>query len=77
MGLGGRNWERLEMAAVKAGNSTLVVAEVESGVARIDFLCFLYFQHYYLMLPHCHLGIVVHQSSHPVEPYWLWSVEMH
>ena len=67
---GGRTGERLEMVAAKAGNYTLVVVvvvvvvvdvvdEIDSRVARIECLCSVYFQHYFLMLSHCHLGIVV------------------
>jgi len=54
------------MVAAKAGNYTLVVVvvvvvvdEFDSRVAQIECLCSEYFQHYYMMLPHCHLGIVV------------------
>jgi len=77
MGHGGRTGERLEMEAAKAGNYTPVVEELDSWVARIECLCSVYFQHGYLMLPHCHLGIVVSQTGHPVEPYWLSSVGTH
>jgi hypothetical protein len=77
MGHGGRTGERLEMEAAKAGNYTPVVEEIDSWVARIECLCSVYFQHGYLMLPHCHLGVVVSQTGHPVEPYWLSSVEIH
>jgi hypothetical protein len=77
MGHGGRTGEILEMEAAKAGNYTPVVEEIDSWVARIECLCSLYFQHGYLMLPHCHLGVVVSQTGHPVEPYWLSSVEIH
>ena len=68
MGHGGRTGERLEMEAAKAGNSTLVVEEIDSWVARIECFCLVYFQHDYLMLPNCHLGIVVSQTAHTVEP---------
>jgi hypothetical protein len=74
MGHGGRTGERLEMEAAKAGNYTPVVEEIDSWVARIDCLCSVYFPH--LMLPHCHLGVVVSQTGHPVEPYWLSSAEI-
>jgi hypothetical protein len=77
MGQGGKTGERLEMEAAKAGNYTPVVEEIDSWVARIECLCSVYFQHGYLMLPHCHLGVVVSQTGHPVEPYWLSSVEIH
>jgi hypothetical protein len=77
MGHGGITGEHLEMEATKAGNYTPVVGEIELWVARIECLCFVYFQHCYLMLPHCHLGVVVSQTGHLVEPYWLSSVEIH
>jgi len=76
MGLGGRSGERLEMEAVKAGNYTPVVEEFDLWVARIECLCSVYFQHYHLMLPHCHLGVGVSQTGHPVEQCWLSSVEI-
>ena len=76
MGEGGRTGERLDMEAAKVGNYTLVVEEIESWVARIECLCSVYFQHYHLMLPHCHLSVVLRQTGHPVEPYWLSSVEI-
>jgi hypothetical protein len=62
------------MEAAKAGNYTLVVEEINLWVARIDCLCSVYFPH--LMLPHCHMGVVVIQTGHPVEPYWLSSAEI-
>jgi hypothetical protein len=79
MGHGGRTGEHLEMDAAKVGSCTpVVVEEIGFWVSRIDCLCLVYFQHDYLMLPHCHLGIVVvSQTGHPVEPYWLASVEIH
>jgi len=77
MGQGGKTGERLEMEAAKAGNYTPVVEEIDSWVAQIECLCSVYFQHGYLMLPHCHLGAVVSQTGHLVEPYWLSSVEIH
>jgi hypothetical protein len=77
MGHGGRTGERLEMEAAKAGNYTPVVEKIDSWVGPIECLCSVYFQHGYLMFPHCHLGVVVGQTGHPVEPYLLSSVEIH
>ena len=76
MGHGGKTGERLEMEAAKAGNYTPVEDEFDSGVVRIECLCSVYFQHYCQMLPHCLLGVVVSQTAHPMEPYWLSSVEI-
>ena len=64
------------MVAVKVGNYTQVVDEINSGVLGIEFLCLVYFRHYYLMLPHCPLGIVVSQTTHQLEPYCLSLVEI-
>jgi len=64
------------MVAAKAGNYTLVEDEFDLAVARIECLCSVYFQHYCQMLPHWLLGVVVSQTGHPVEPYWLSSVEI-
>jgi len=76
MGQGGKTGKRLEMVAAKAGNYTLVEDEFESGVALIECLCSVYFQHYCLTLPHCPLGVVMSQTAHSIEPYWLSSVEI-
>jgi hypothetical protein len=77
MGHGGRTGERLEMEAEKAGNNTPVVAEIELLVARIEFLCSVYFVLSCLILPHCHLGVVVSQSGYLMEPCWLSLVEIY
>jgi hypothetical protein len=80
---GGRTRERLEMVAAKGVNYTLVlvvvvvVDEIDSWIARIECLCLVYFQHDFLMLPHFLLGVVVSQTSHWLEPYWLSSAEIH
>ena len=72
------------MVAAKAGNYTLVVVvvvvvvdEIDLRVARIEYLCSVYFQHYNLMLRHCHPGIVVSETAHLLEPDWLSSAEIH
>jgi hypothetical protein len=56
--------------AAKVGNYTLmvVVDEIDLRVARIESLYSVYFQHYYLMLQHCHLGVIVSQTGHSLEP---------
>jgi hypothetical protein len=78
MGHGGRTAEHLEMEAAKEVNYTMVVVEIDPCVDRIESLCSVYFQRYYLMLQHCHLGVVVlSHTGHSVEPYWLSSVEIH
>jgi hypothetical protein len=66
------------MVAVKAGNYTLVVADaIGLWVARIECLCSVNFQHYYLISPHCHLGIVVViHTAHLLEQYSLSSVQI-
>jgi len=78
MGPGGRTGERLEMVAAKAGSYTrvVVVDESDSWVVRIECLCSILFQHYHLMLAHCHLGVVVSQTAHLLEPYSLASAEI-
>jgi hypothetical protein len=74
MGHGGGTGEHLEKVAVKAGNYTPVADEFDLWVARIVCFGLVYFQHHYVMLPHCHLGLVVSQTAHQLEPYWLSSV---
>jgi len=76
MGKGGRTGERLEKMSAKADNYTPVVNEFDMWVAQIECLCLLYFQHYYLMLPHCSLGFVVSQTAHLFKPHWSSSVEI-
>jgi hypothetical protein len=76
MGQGGKTGEGLEKEAAKAGNYTPVEEEFHSGDARIECLCSVYFQHYCQMLPHCPLGVAVSETTHPMEPYWLSSVEI-
>jgi hypothetical protein len=73
---GGKTGERLEMEAAKAGNSTPVEDEFDLGVAPIECLCLVYFQHYCWMLPDCLLGIDVSRTAHPMEPYSLSLVEI-
>jgi len=76
MGHGGGTGERLQMVAARAGNNTPVEDEFDLWAAQIECLCSVYFQHYSLMLPYCHLGVVVSQTAHLVEPNWLSSAEI-
>ena len=55
---GGRTGEHLEMLAAKEGNYTPVEHEIDSWVALIECLCSLYFQLYFLLLPHCSLALL-------------------
>ena len=64
------------MVVAKTGNYTPVEDEFDFWVARIECLCSVYFQHYYLMLPRCHLGVFNSQTAHRLEPYWLPSAEI-
>jgi hypothetical protein len=60
------------MVAAKAGNYTLLVVDViELQVAGIECLGLVYFQHYFLMILHFHLGVVVSQTAHLMQRYWL------
>ena len=65
------------MVAAKAGNYTPAVDEIDSWVAQIACFYSVYVQHYYLILPHRHQGVVVSQTTNLVEPYWLSLVEIH
>ena len=73
MGHGGRTRERLQMVAAKAGNYTLMEDEFDLWVDPNEFLCLVYFQHYYLMLPRWHLGVVVSQTAQMLGTYSLSS----
>jgi hypothetical protein len=64
------------MVAAKVGNYTLVEDECDFLVARTECLCSVDFQHYYIMLPHCHLGVDVSLTAGQLEPYWLSSAEI-
>jgi len=77
MGHGVRTGECLEMVAAKLDNYTLVEDEFDLLVALIECLCLVFFQHYYLMLLHCHLDVVVSYTAHQLEPYWLSWAEAH
>jgi hypothetical protein len=47
----------------------VVVDDIDSWVAQIECLWLVYFQHYYLMLAHCHLRIVLNKTGHQLEKY--------
>ena len=72
MGHRERTGERLETVAAKAGNYIPVEDEFDLWVARIECLCLVY----YLMLPDCHLCVVVSERAHWVEPYCSSSAEI-
>jgi hypothetical protein len=77
MGQGGKPGKRLEMEAVMVGNYTPGEDEFDSEVARIECLCSVYFHHCCQILPHGLLGVVVSQTAHLMEPYWLSLVVIH
>jgi len=64
------------MVAAKVDNYTTVVEEIDLCVAQTECLCSVYFHYFYLIPLHCHLVIVVSETGHPVEPYWLSSLEI-
>jgi len=66
------------MVDAKAGNYTLVVVE-EIGLwnAQIEGRCVVFFQHYHVMLPHCHLGVVISQTASLLDPNWLSLAKIH
>jgi len=69
MGPSSRTGEHLEIVAAKASKYSLVVLDVINlQIAQIECLCSVCFRHYYLMLPHWHLGIVVRQTAHLLDP---------
>jgi len=68
--------ELLEPVAGNAGNNTPGVEDINLWVSLIESLCSVYFQYYYLMLPHCEQGVGVSQTGDQVEPYWLSSGEI-
>jgi len=61
--------ERLEMAAVQAGNHTHAADDIDWFVSQIDCLCQWQFLNYLpMMILNCLQGIVVCQIGHPEEP---------
>jgi hypothetical protein len=59
------------MLPVNVGNYTPVVNVYDCVVMRTECICLVYFQHYYLPLPHSCLGVVGSQTPNLKEPYWL------
>jgi len=68
METGDETAEHLEMAAVKKGNHTLAVDDIEWCVSQIDCHCEWHVVNYYLVILNCHHRIVASQIGHQVEP---------
>jgi len=77
MGHGRKNGERLERVPAKKGNYAPVEDEIHFWVVWIECICLVYFLLHYPMLSHCHLGIVVSQGAHHLEPLWLSLAAIH
>ena len=76
METGDETAERLEMAAVKEGNHTLVADDIDWCLSQIDCLCELHVVNFYPVILNCHHHVVVIQISHKVERYSLSLVEI-
>jgi len=73
---GDKTAEHLEMAAVKEGNNTHAVDDIDWHVSQIDWLCQWQFMNHYLRILKCHHGSDATQLGHPVESDSLCSVEI-
>jgi len=76
MDSGDKTAERLEMAAVKAGNHTHVAVDINWIVSQIDSLCQWQFVNCFRMILNCLNGVDACQIGHLEEPYLLSSVEI-
>ena len=76
MKTGDKTAERLEIAAVKEGNHTLAVDDIDWCVSQIDCLCEWHVVNFYAVILNCHHHVVVSQIGYQVDPYSLSSVEI-
>jgi len=68
--------KHLEMVAVKAGNHTHMVVDIDLFVSQIDCLFQWEFMNCFQMILHCLHGVVACQIGHLDKPYSLSSVEI-
>jgi len=73
---GDKTAERLEMAAVKEGNHTLAVGDIDWCVSQIECLCEWHVVNFYPVILNCRHCVVASRMGHQVEPYSLSSVEI-
>ena len=76
MKTGDKTAECLEKAAVKEGDCTLAVDDIDWCVSQIRCLCEWHVMNFYPVILNCHYRVVVSQIGHQVEPYSLSSVEI-
>jgi len=76
METGDKTAERIEMAAVKQGNRTIVADNIEWCVPQIDCLCKWHVMNFCPVILNCHCCVVASQIGHQVEPYSLCLVEI-
>ena len=76
METGDKTAERLEMAAVKEGNRTIVADDIDWCVFQVDCLCEWDVMNFYLVILNYRHPIVASPKGHQVEPYSLSSVEI-
>jgi len=53
-----------------------VVAEINTGVTGIQWLCSADFPHHHLILPDFRLGFVLGHTAHMMQPYLLALIEI-
>jgi hypothetical protein len=68
--------ERMEMAAMKAGNSTLAADDIDWFVSKIECLCEWHILSFYPVILNCPHRIVASPICNEVKKYLLSSVEM-
>jgi len=76
METGDKTVERLEMAAVKEGNRTLVADDIDWCVSHNDCLHEWHVMNFDPVILNCRRHVVVSLMGHQVEPYSLSSVEI-
>jgi hypothetical protein len=64
------------MAAVKEGNHTNAVVDMDWHVSQIDSLCRWEVVYHFLMILNCCYGAVASEIRHPVDSYSLFLVEI-
>jgi hypothetical protein len=61
----------VKKVAAKAGDYSFMVGENNSLGSRTECLCSVSLQHYDVVLSPCYLGVVMCETPHLFERYWL------
>jgi hypothetical protein len=77
MQTGDRPAERLEMAAMKKGNRTLVADDINTCIPQIDCLCKWHVVNFYLVIVNRRHHVVASLIGHQPDSYTDSSVQIH